>query len=716
MDAISMIKTGTPPLAPLAMPAQDLKKAPGVRFRWQPLSTFLARVITFGGALALTVYAAHQMYLIISLTAVTRMQWLLLVLFVITFAWIALAAAGSVAGLLFGHPRRNGGRTPEGTRGKTVLLMPVYNEDPACTCAALCAMADALIARQQNDHFEIFIISDSTNPDVWVQETAAVTHLRQQLQGRMAVWYRRRYFNTARKAGNVQDFVVRWGARYDYMVVLDADSLIAAQTLEFMVEEMDADPNCGILQTLPRLYAGKTLFARLQQFAGAVYGPVVAHAITAWQGDDGNYWGHNAIIRTQAFASAAGLPVMPGPRPFGGEILSHDFVEAALIRRAGWSVRMAPAQPGSWEESPPTLLDSAIRDRRWAQGNMQHLGVIPTRGMRWPNRMHMIIGVMSYLASPLWMAMMTVGLLISGQIATQNFEYFTEEFQLFPNWPVFDSQRMIDLFIFTMVILLLPKILGYLLGLFRRDIRSGMGPIRLTLSALVELLFSILFAPIFMMLHSTQLWEILSGKDSGWSTQQRDVKGTDWRLLFARHWFHTLSGVALTAALIWLKNPLLYWMLPTVVGLILSIPLSALSGSKRFGNFLAWFGLLRIPEEAHPPAEMCERERYLQLFSEAVSPVTVETLLSDASLAEHHFLLAGSLPKPERGKPDMDVVCARLKLSDALSWAEATSWLNRREMMAALTDRQLFMLLANTGKPGMMDAPLLSGESGYAST
>jgi membrane glycosyltransferase len=679
------------------MPAQDLSKAPSVHFKKQSFTTSLARLLTFGGGLALTAYAAYQMYLIVSLSNVTILQWLLLVLFVITFGWIALAASSAMAGVFFGHPRP---RAAEDTapRGKTALLMPVYNEDPASTCAALHAMASTLIDRQQHHCFEIFVISDSTNPDVWVKETAAVDRLRHTLDGQMPVWYRRRYYNTARKAGNVEDFVTRWGARYDYMIVLDADSLIAADTLSFMVREMDADAHCGILQTLPRLYAGKTLFARLQQFAGTLYGPVVAHAITAWQGDDGNYWGHNAIIRLQAFASAAGLPTMPGPRPFGGHILSHDFVEAALIRRAGWSVRMMPAQPGSWEESPPTLLDSAIRDRRWAQGNMQHLGVIPTKGMRWPNRAHMLIGVMSYLASPLWLGMMTVGLMISGQIATQNFDYFTEEFQLFPNWPVFDSQRMIELFIFTMAVLLLPKAIGFLSGLFRRDIRQGLGPIRLTLSVFVELLFSILFAPIFMMIHTRQLWEIARGKDSGWSTQQRDSNGTDWKLMFARHWLHTVMGLVVTGLLVWLETPLLYWMLPTAVGLILAIPLSALSGSKNFGKFLAWMGLLRIPEEAVYPLEMQRRDRFLDEFSDAIDSISLQSLLSDLALADRHFAMAGSLPQATRGQPNMDAAGAKLKLADAGSLSEAMSWLNRRELMAILTDRALFDHLVKTSK------------------
>lgn len=683
----------TPPPAPLAMPVQDLATAPAAKFGKQPLTTLLARLVSFIGALGLTAYAGHQMFLIISVSEVTRLQWLLLALFVITFGWIALAATSSVAGMLFGHPVRRAAKNAV-PKGKTVLLMPVYNEDPAATCAALSAMANALIAQEHHDCFEIFIISDSTQPEVWVQETAAVSRLRQKLQGRVPVWYRRRYQNTARKAGNVQDFVVRWGGRYDYMIVLDADSLIAADTLSFMVTEMDADPGCGILQTLPRLYGGQTLFARLQQFSGALYGPVVARGITAWQGDDGNYWGHNAIIRVEAFAHAAGLPVMPGPRPFGGAILSHDFVEAALIRRAGWTVRKMPGQPGSWEESPPTLLDSATRDRRWAQGNIQHLGVIPTKGMRWPNRAHMLIGVMSYLASPLWLAMMTVGLVISGQIATQSFQYFTEEAQLFPNWPVFDARRMISLFIFTMVVLVTPKVLGFVAGLFRADIRQGMGPIRLTLSVFTELLFSILFAPIFMMIHSRQIGEILRGKDSGWATQQRDTGATDWGLLIRRHGLETLVGIAVTAGLIWMRNPLLYWMLPTVIGLVLAVPLSALSGSKTFGRWLARWGILRIPEEAAPPPEILDKNKQLGEFSDAVGTVDLEQLIFNKDMADRHFALVSESPPVERGNPDLAAASARLKIADAHSVDEALGWLTAEECIAVLTDPHLFRLLS----------------------
>ena len=218
--------------------------------------------------------------------------------------------------------------------------MPVYNENPAGTFAALLAMAEALLERDATG-FEIFVLSDTTRPEIYVKETAAYHVLREKLGDRMRVWYRRRSDNVGRKVGNLHDFVTRWGGRYDFMIVLDADSILAPDTLVTLVREMAADPNLGLLQTVPRLAGGRTLFARLQQFAGRVYGPIVARGIASWQGDDGNYWGHNAIIRVRAFAAAAGLPTLPGKKPFGGAILSHDFVEAALLRRAGWSVRMS---------------------------------------------------------------------------------------------------------------------------------------------------------------------------------------------------------------------------------------------------------------------------------------------------------------------------------------------------------------------------------------
>ena len=610
---MSETRTLAPPPRPLEMPDQVLSEPP-VRSRFgAETATWLARLLTFGGTLGLTAAASWQMTLILPLNQATILSsawlnallWLLLCLFTVTFGWIALSALSATAGLVAGRDRRRA-RPEAKLQGKTVLLMPLYNEDIASACAALGAMAQDLERLRQQEHFEIFVLSDTDDPGILKTERPAVRYLQEQLAGIMPVWYRHRVENTERKAGNIRDFICQWGGAYDYMVVLDADSLMSGEALTALVREMNADPSLGLLQTLPRQFRGKTLYARLQQFAGAAYGPVFARGLTAWQGDGGNYWGHNAIIRVQAFAASAGLPMLAGRQPFGGEIRSHDFVEAALIRRSGWSVRMLPDLPGSWEECPRNLFEAAVRDRRWAQGNMQHLAVLPARGLHWPNRVHMLMGVMNYLSSLLWLAMVTVGLALSTHFVLQQRQDIPWSFL-----PTFDFERMIGLFAGTMLLLVLPKLYGLVAGLLNRQRRGGMSRLRFVSSALIELVFSVVHAPIFMLIHSQHLWDILWGQDSGWDNARARSISQSWRNLLLQHWGHTFTGLVVLAILLWLASTLLYWMLPMVIGLVLSIPLAALSGSVKAGMLLARLGLLVTPEEQAPPPIMTERQTLL---------------------------------------------------------------------------------------------------------
>jgi membrane glycosyltransferase len=688
----NMHRLATPAECPLDMPPQDFKRHSKIVYRRQAWTTWLARLITFGGATSLTGFATYQMVLIVSQVEVTVLQWLMVGFFALTFVWIALAACGAIAGLFF--PSKIPSPQADSLVGKkTVLLMPIYNEDAAQTCAALMSMGKALVAEGVGQHFEIFIISDSNKPEVWVKETAAVHQLQTALHGDIKVWYRRRFNNKAKKAGNVHEFVSRWGGHYDYMLILDADSLLSASTLRTLMTEMASDPHSGIIQTLPCLYRGNTLFARLQQFAGTIYGPIVAKGITAWQGDDGNYWGHNAIIRVNAFAQTAGLPTLGGAKPFSGDILSHDFVEAALMRRAGWSVRMLPDLKGSWEESPPSLSDVAIRDRRWAQGNIQHLAVLSAKGLRWPNRFHMLTGIMGYMASPIWFALILIGIVMAVQIHYVNVEYFSDELSLFPHWPVFDSERMIQLFVLTMGILLVPKILGLLRAIFTKQLRQPLGIIRLLLGALIEIIFSVLYAPIFMLIHSKHMLDIFRGRDSGWSTQQRQHKGTDWLHLFRMHIWHTLIGVVMTAILVYYSPPLLFWLAPTLIGLLLSIPLSALSGSSILAKVLKFCGLLSIPEEVNVPALMQQRDEFEQLFSAQVAGLNIEYLLSHPLHRENHFSMTQAPLAPLRGHPPLDKISVEHKIADAQSPQEAIAWMTDKEKLALLGDRQLFASL-----------------------
>lgn len=694
----SPVQSPVPAPAPLAMPAQDLRRVPERRFRPQGLHVHLARLIAFGGALALTVLGAQQMGKVFDPAHVSILQTVLSVLFTLTFGWIAFSASAAVAGVLIPPKRPKAvGRAP---LGRTAIVMPVYNEDPVETAAALAAMGRGLADLGHGDDFEIFILSDTREASHWARETAVFAALRQRLEGRMAVWYRRRARNKARKAGNIQDFVERWGGRYDYLLSLDADSLMAPETIVELIRRMAAEPRLGLLQTVPMLAGGNTLYARLQQFAGRLHGPAVARGTAAWQGEDGNYWGHNAAIRTKAFAESAGLPELRGRAPFGGHVLSHDFVEAALLRRAGWIVRMDPDLDGSFEGAPPSLSAAAVRDRRWAQGNLQHLKVISARGLRWPSRMHFLIGVGSYLASPLWLAMIAVGLVLTAQAIFTQPEYFPNTYQLFPDWPRFDALRMRWLFILAIALLLLPKLVGLVRALVHRPTRERFGGAqRLIPGALVELVLSALYAPVMMLMQTRQLFEILAGRDSGWATQARSGSRISWRDALARHWRHMLAGLLVTVGLLYTEPALLPWLSPVLAGLVLAPWLCRVSGDPKLGARLASLGLLTTPEETRPhPIFASARAEAVHLAS-AGTVTLVDLVRLEGARAAH----VASLTEADRaGIDSLALITAKAKIEAATSTEQALEWLTETERRALLAVPALLQALV--GQPARLAA------------
>jgi membrane glycosyltransferase len=687
-----LMRGGMPFERPLEMPVQDLRRTPEHAPLDPPaVRVVAARVIALGGTLALTGYGVYEMLGIVSTSDMTALQGVMLFFFSITLAWIAFAASSAIAGIL--TPGQTfPSSSPAGSR--TALLMPVYNEDPTRTTAALQAMAEDLAREGAAQHFEIVIVSDSTQVDAWIGESLAVDRLRRELRDVMPVWYRRRWHNIGRKAGNVEEFVKRWGGRYDYMIVLDADSLMSGSTLVELVRRMQGDPQLGILQTVPMLVGSATLFARVQQFAGRVYGALIARGLAAWSGNDGNYWGHNAIIRVAAFAAACGLPQLPGRKPFGGHVLSHDFVEAAFIRRAGWKVRMATDLGGSWEESPPSLVDVAIRDRRWAQGNLQHSKVIGANGLLPISRGHFLIGIMSYLSSPLWLMLLIVGFALTLQASLIRPEYFSSEFQLFPNWPVFDAPRMTRLFIYTMIVLFTPKVLGLLRGLLNSQVRRGCGgAVALTLSTIVETLVSALYAPIMMLVQTQHVISILTGRDSGWGPQRRHAAKTAWGEAWSVHWPHVAIGLVIGAIAYALSPTLVAWLSPTLAGLFLAVPLSKLSGSTTAGGALNRLAMLRTPEEREPP-DLLRRRDELVARAEPMPRDGLRHLARDRQARLAH--VTGNAPRPAetRGHPDPHRLTADFKVRNATTLQEALSWLGPAERVHVASDSALLERLA----------------------
>jgi membrane glycosyltransferase len=690
-----------PEAAPLAMPEQKLFRFDARTERRQPERKFAApwfsRLVALGGGLALTCWGGYQMYLVIDVGGITFLKWVLLVLFLANFSWIALAFSAGVVGflhLLFGRPRPP--EAPEKLVTRTAVVMPIYNEAPSRVFGALQAIHEDVEATGLGAAFDWFLLSDTTDPDIWIAEERAFVDLRRQLGPQARLFYRHRAKNTARKAGNILDFVTRWGGAYDHMVVLDADSLMTGQAIVALASAMEADPDAGIIQTLPLIINRNTFFARAQQFAARIYGPVIADGLSCWMGRDGNYWGHNAILRTRAFADHCGLPHLKGKPPFGGHIMSHDFVEAALIRRAGYAVYMLPSLGGSYEESPPSLIDVAARDRRWCQGNLQHVRVMFGRGLHPMSRQHFMTGVMAYVASPLWLAQLLVGLLLVLQASYIRPEYFSRDFTLFPTWPVFDAERSLMLFEVTMAVLLAPKLFGLILALVDGPTRRGAGgAIRLVFSALFEVVVSALLAPIMMMIHAGHVLHILFGFDTGWEPQRRDDGTVAFKAIMRRHRDHVILGVISLVGGLLISPSLAAWMSPTIAGLILAIGLSWASGQKSIGLALKRAGLLVTPEESAPPP-IAARANALSEALAAGGRDGADGLRALHDDPEFRTLHEAFLPMAQpraRGDITPERAMAEAKLNDSRTIDDAARWIHRKERMTLLHDRALIGLL-----------------------
>ena len=585
-DTGSSLGASMPGFAPLAMPTQSFRRFSrrGRRTLAAPRRSrppILTRLAVFGGATALTAYGAYQMFKVVSIGPVTPLEWVIAVLFVITFSWITLSFSSSIVGFVWLLAHRGRRAAPAPLRQRTAVVMPIYNEAPSRVFGAMQAIFEDVERTGQAHVFDFFLLSDTTDANVWIAEERAFMAMRARLpQARL--YYRRRRKNLSRKAGNIADFVAHWGGHYPHMVVLDADSLMTGEAIVGLAAAMEADPDAGIIQSLPLIVNRNTMFARLQQFAARITGPVMAAGLSAWMGHEGNYWGHNAIIRTRAFAEHCGLPDLPGRPPFGGHILSHDFVEAGLTLRAGYTVYMLPNLGGSYEESPPSLIDLAARDRRWCQGNLQHARLIGARGFKLATRQHLANGIMGYLASPLWMAQLLVGIVLVLQSHYIRPEYFTKEFSLFPAWPRFDYERALQLFEVTIGVLLAPKFLGLLIALIEPKTRRGSGgALALIASTIAEIIISAAFAAIMMLIQSGSVAQILSGRDTGWNPQRRDDGSIPFKSIARRHRAHTVLGFITLFAAALISPSLIVWMSPTIAGLILSIPLSSASGKSQ---------------------------------------------------------------------------------------------------------------------------------------
>ena len=565
--------------------------------------------------------AARTMYSLLPHKGASGLELAMTILFAVLFAWISVgfwsAAAGALV-MLRGYDRFSPTLAcppdldlPD-PAVRTALLFPVYNEDVRRFMAGIRTVLHSLRATGMADRFDIFILSDSTNPEAWIEEEEAWYHFCRDEDAFTHVFYRRRKNNVKRKSGNIADFCRRWGANYRYMIVFDADSLMTRPTMIRMVQAMQAHPEIGILQTPPQAVNKHTLIARVQQFANHLYGPVFAAGLHYWQLGDAQYWGHNAIIRVEPFMKHCQLPRLPGKGPLGGEILSHDFVESALMRRAGYGVWLAYELGGSYEESPPSLVDELIRDRRWCQGNLQHSRLILAKGFFPTHRALFINGIMSYGSALLWFFFLLFSSLQAVLEIVIPPNYFPDTRTLFPVWPTWYPQWALTLLGSTAILLFLPKLFSLALVVAKGGAGRFGGPLRMSLSVLGEVVVSTFLAPVRMLFHSFFVVSTLLGWRVSWNAQNRDDKGTSWGDALRFHWWGTALGLV-WGWLMWVINPGFFWWLsPIVAGLVLSAPLSVWTSRPGLGKAARKAGLFLIPPELDRPAELTALEHNLK--------------------------------------------------------------------------------------------------------
>lgn len=581
------------------MPAQDLWGR-GHGAQHPPLSEadlWQIGIILLSAAMA--VYGGFTAYGVLIVGGLSPLELVALILFLILFGWIAYALASAVVG--FSLSVANGAEDVDlnatapltNPIGRTAILMPVHNEDPEAVFARLRNIDESLRALGAGEHFHLFVLSDTRDPDIRRDEWSAFDSLRRSSGQEDRLFYRLRANNHGRKAGNIAEWVGRFGGAYDYMVVLDADSVMDGETLLRLAGFMDEQPRTALIQTVPRLVNRSSLYGRVQQFASRLYGPMLSNGLAYTSGMAGNYWGHNAIIRVAAFAAHAGLPRLPGPKPFGGEILSHDFVEAALLRRAGWAVRLAPHLGGSYEECPPSLPDMILRERRWCQGNLQHLPVIAARGLHWMSRVHLAQGVITYLMAPIWLLFLICGAALSVEARRGGAG----------QWDAYGLDTLNWLLAISLLSLFAPRVAALVRALLHTQERRLWGhPAKLVASVACETILSALIAPIMMTAQTIALHDILIGRDAGWQVQRRTDGSLPWREAARRHMPHTLFGAVLGAGVLIAAPNDLIWLSPVILGLVLSIPLSVLTADPALGAKFQRLGMFLTPEEHTPPA------------------------------------------------------------------------------------------------------------------
>ena len=578
---------------------------------------------------------------------------------------------------------------PEYLQSKTAIIMPVFNEDASMVFERIRVIYLSLERKGFLKNFDFFVLSDSNDPKCWLTEEIAWMELCRQLQAFGKIFYRKRRLPINKKSGNVADFCRRWGKRYDFMITLDADSLLEADAIVKLTVLMEKNPQVGIIQTAPTLVRGQSLFSRISQFVVSFYGRIFCSGLNYWQMANGMYWGHNAILRLAPFINHCHLPNLPGSVPFGGRILSHDFVEAALMQRAGYQVWLAYDIPGSYEEGPPTWIDFIKRDRRWCAGNLQHFWLLLSRELNSINRLHLLLGVLSYLTSPLWLCYIVVSFLQylenlrGGNVATQSLIYRTFG-------QIGQELAPVVLFVVVISLLIIPRFLAWLANGLRFGWRIFGGSVRSLISVFLELLLSSLAAPVHMVMNSKFVVFTALGKSVSWLSQKRHCgQGSTWREAWDFHRSQFFLGFLILMMLYYHSGEFLPILVPMVLGLLLSVPLSVFSSRREVGDLFRKLGLFLTPEETRPSNLLLQFEKNVHMLesrksnhdgSDNLDQIT-NAFIDPYLNAVHVVLLRRRGQRPQKINEHIQQLCQKLIVNGVES-------LQGRELTAVLQDAQ----------------------------
>ncbi|NWG24722.1 MAG: glucans biosynthesis glucosyltransferase MdoH [Pseudorhodoplanes sp.] len=518
----------------------------------------------------------------------------LIVMFGVTLPWTVIGFWNAVIGFLIMRFAKDplGAVNPPAARIKgdepitssVAVIVCIRNETPERIVRNLEPMLAGLATSGYGERFHAYILSDTSDSAIAASEEQRFTALAETWRGRIGLTYRRRTDNAGYKAGNIRDFCERYGSKHEFAVPLDADSYMTAGAVLRLVRIMQASPKLGLLQSLVVGLPSSSAFARLFQFGMRLGMRSYTTGATWWQGDCGPYWGHNAIFRIAPFHDHCQLPPLPADALFGGHVLSHDQIEAVLMRRAGYEVRVMPEEDHSWEENPPTLIEFIRRDLRWCQGNMQYWYFLGLPGLKFVSRYQLVFALLMFLGSPAWIGMLivgTIGIALASNVSD-----------------VIRPELGIAVFALNFVMWFTPQWSSVVDVLSRKEARAAFGGTAMfLLGVAVETIFSIVLIPIMWFGHTVFLAGLLFGRQIGWIGQVRDDHAVPWRLATRTLWPQTALGVASIGTLAATHPVAIPFASFVALGLAVSIPLAVWTASPALGRALARMGLCALPEE-----------------------------------------------------------------------------------------------------------------------